>query len=814
MKQICCLFIGLFTTVNLVYSQNQQDELPIKTIELVHHTHTDIGYTDNPIIVNDLHKRYIDIALDAIMATIDGPEDQKFYWTAEAIEPVYAWWQEASPERRVLFLKALKSKQLDVNALPFTIVPFTNERQNNVMANWIPERLWKQLNPTFGLMNDVNGFSRSLALSLLDKNINRIWLSINLEWGGSPFKQPYAFWWKMPDGRKSLVWLNTPYWIGYELFNEAIWVRGWEQASSTQFRLPRKGDILTADDSSVYKAHEVCVKTLQKLVKEGYPFDFIAYSITNQWRIDNDGPMPHLVDFVNKWNKLGLKPAIHLTTVSGALDFIEKRIGNVIPTYEGEFTDGWSFGGSAAPREMAAARMADNYIHAVKSPIWGGNDSIINRNVYEMDKELCLFAEHTFAANQSANRPYDFYNQGHIAEKNILAYRPYEKAKWLLAQRTRNLLTNESEGLYIINTGETPYTGWIMLNADCFRGLPFKSVINTENDKKAPLFFEDNSGYMFPTEAAKFWVEQLPASKITRFMPGLDSIPAEKAITMPDIKTDNNGWPVSAQWKGMDKPLFVGEMAGFSSLESTVGRELQSKCWTETNAELRAKKVKENTKELWATAIEKTKVTESAYSIIYEQKVAHPRLNWAVRKLEIWKNEPRTQITFKIDRISSNNPEIFYLTFAMPKTDAFPTVSNGGVEFMPYKGQIPGSSTDQFAIDGWVNYASKAGSWVWSSRDMPNISFGSQQFAVKSATPPANMNIIAAMIYNNLWHVNYQDNYPGEMTFQFDLFWKNKGLYKNEVSKIVQTYYLPPTIMVNPATRENPIIYKRMNAIK
>src|SRR5271170_4517767 len=40
-----------------------QDPLPIKEILLVHFAHTDFGYTDQPEVVRELHRHYVDIAL-------------------------------------------------------------------------------------------------------------------------------------------------------------------------------------------------------------------------------------------------------------------------------------------------------------------------------------------------------------------------------------------------------------------------------------------------------------------------------------------------------------------------------------------------------------------------------------------------------------------------------------------------------------------------------------------------------------------------------------------------------------------------------
>ena len=80
--------------------------------------------------------------------------------------------------------------------------------------------------------------------------------------------------------------------------------------------------------------------------------------------------------------------------------------------------------------------------------------------------------------------------------------------------------------------------------------------------------------------------------------------------------------------------------------------------------------------------------------------------------------------------------------------------------------------------------------------------------------PPEEMNKIFAMDYNNMWEDDFLDNCPGEMEFQFDMVWKNEINESKLIPKIVQTYYLPPVVMINPKTREDKFTFKRMNAIK
>lgn len=196
-KSVFATSLMLILLASNALAQNEKSVLPVKTIELIHCTRTDYGFTDHPLIDDELQKRYLDIALDAIIETSKNADGQKFYWTAEVMDHVNEWWMQASSERRQQFLEAVKSGQMDINALSYNIQPFANERQWNTMLHWIPDELWKKFEPKIGMQNDVNGFPRTAAIGLLNKGIRYLWSGINLGWGGSPFKQPYAFWWKM-----------------------------------------------------------------------------------------------------------------------------------------------------------------------------------------------------------------------------------------------------------------------------------------------------------------------------------------------------------------------------------------------------------------------------------------------------------------------------------------------------------------------------------------------------------------------------------------------------------------------------------------
>ena len=98
-------------------AQVSNDEVKIKYIDLIHCTHTDYGFTDNPYIARHLHELYLDVAIDGALATINKKPGERFCWTAEAIDPVYMLWTKESPERRKDMLRVIQPGQMDITAL-------------------------------------------------------------------------------------------------------------------------------------------------------------------------------------------------------------------------------------------------------------------------------------------------------------------------------------------------------------------------------------------------------------------------------------------------------------------------------------------------------------------------------------------------------------------------------------------------------------------------------------------------------------------------------------------------------------------------
>ena len=52
-------------------------ESPIKRIYIIHFSHTDVGFTDMPGVCREMQCRYLDIAIDGVLASMSKPADQR-----------------------------------------------------------------------------------------------------------------------------------------------------------------------------------------------------------------------------------------------------------------------------------------------------------------------------------------------------------------------------------------------------------------------------------------------------------------------------------------------------------------------------------------------------------------------------------------------------------------------------------------------------------------------------------------------------------------------------------------------------------------
>ena len=790
MKRLKCSVIVVFIVLFSVSLFAQTDYLgTVKTIDIINWTHTDYGFTDHPLMVAELQKRYIDIALDLAEQTKNNKPGERYTWTAESLDPFWQWWQETTPDRRKKMVEAIRREQIDVNAMPFGIHPLLNVSEVKTLTSWIPQDVAAQIRPRIAIQCDVNGFSRAIASELIGKGVKCVWMSMN---GRNPYNKPTATWWEMPDGRRIFLWNSDPYWEGYNYFHPQAWRGNNNEFTNLETRWPREGEIFKSDEASVRKAHEHLIKRLKTLDDRGYAYELLPVTFSNNWRSDNDGPYPAIVAFVKKWNELGLQPALRFSTATASAEKMERLAGKTAAVVKGEYIDWWAFGMTAMPRETATARNARYTLQAARSSVFDKFTDRQLKRAEEIERDLCIFYEHTFAANSSGRDIWGVQNQGSMNEAFRYAYRANEYARFLLAQKARTMVNGKPAGIYVINTQKAEFSGWCsVLRRSLRNDRNAKSLIDETTGKKIRLYTKGDEFH--------FWVDRLTGEKSRHYAISQDEPDEETNSAKPQIETNGSGWPISVRWENMEQPLFSGEAPLLY-----VSRYITGGWWDASG----------KYGDYVSVPNEMARVEETPYSIMYSQKLDNQKLNSAERVLTIYKNEERVNVKIIFDRTlhPERDKEVIYAEFPFPNTKRRVTTTNGGMEFEPYRENIPNTCKSTFTPDAWVKFSAQDGTRVWASKTTPIFELGKHVFFLKGdIQEPENSNLLQSMIYNNSWGVNFPVEYTGKTVCEYDIYWTKHNPDLQQVNAVTDTYLVSPVLVVHPEMEEFDLYNKWLN---
>src|SRR5579862_876298 len=101
----------------------------IRTLYIVNHSHTDIGFTDYQDVAFRQHAEFIDQALDLIEATAHYPEEARYRWTCEVTGTLERYLRRASPAQIDRFRHWQQQGSLDVAGMQYNLTPLLNVEQ-------------------------------------------------------------------------------------------------------------------------------------------------------------------------------------------------------------------------------------------------------------------------------------------------------------------------------------------------------------------------------------------------------------------------------------------------------------------------------------------------------------------------------------------------------------------------------------------------------------------------------------------------------------------------------------------------------------
>lgn len=358
----------------------------LKEIFVVHHTHTDWGYTTNQSLIEEIHHRFIDQAVELCLRNDDKGENMRFRWTCECSWLVHSYLAKRAEKKRREFLKCVERGDIEVTAMPLQPTPLADDKTIRAALSVVHDLRKEGIPVSSAMVSDVNGLSLPWADALLDAGITNIDFGMNFTCGGG-MKRWTPFRWKSASGRTLLCWQGTHYNQG------AYWKLNHDLGSFAEAVPARLDDL------------------------KDYPYDKLLVQATNKMS-DNQGPHPRYLEYLRDYNALAKSegwPLMRPVCLKQWFGFLEKNT-EAYPVYSGDMTDWWACGVGSTPMETAALMEAQRRIGVAEKL---GGESVAMADVR---KKIFLASEHTWGSAASVNDPWGLAAKAGLAAKQNMIY--------------------------------------------------------------------------------------------------------------------------------------------------------------------------------------------------------------------------------------------------------------------------------------------------------------------------------------------------------------------------------------------------------
>ena len=736
----------------------------IKKIFIVHHTHTDIGYTDIQTKIFDDHINFIDRVLDYCSQTDKFPEDSKFRWTCEVSWTVKNYFEER-PERIAEFIRRVKEGRIEVTAL------YLNCTESYTAEEFVRSLCFaKKLEKKYGIkvitaMNaDIPGLSWAIPQILAGSGIKYLSMASN-EIRAKAVAVPRPFYWLSPDGSKVLVW-NA----GRE---------GWYCEG-----------LLLGFNKSYRKVSELLPPYLERLEENGYPYDAICM----QGAEDNGPPHSELSEIVRKWNEKHTSPKIIISIISNFFLYIEKRYKNKFPSYKLAWPDWWADGtGSAAYETGLSRRMHRELITAEKwaSILFSLGKDYPEEKIKEVWNNLFFFDEHTWGTTCEYS-PDSPQAKGQWAIKSSFVYKGAVEANRLL-QEAFSILTSK-----IKNSGKEKVVVFNPMAKEGNGLVVFRLPI--ENWKENSYIKDGNQILPLQVEEEIQQLESARKRWVKIFFPG-EKIPSLGYKTF-EILHGRTSFKSNFSFRGnaienrFYRIILDSATGGIKSIkDKELNRELVDRqCPYNFNQYIYEEIIsKEGRNAIWDAAstlpnwapekkrkdaefrrispkscrIKKGKNGPVMGSLVGEVRVRG--CSKITQEIILYDNLKRIDIVNTLFKEENLNPEGIYYAFPFNFRNPEIRFKIAGAVMRPEIDQLPGSAKGYYSIQDWLSISNKDYSVIWVTKEAPLVQPGEINTGKWLDKIRIGNGTFFSWVMNNYWYTNFPLKQAGITTFHYSI---------------------------------------------
>jgi alpha-mannosidase len=436
----------------------------VREVLVIPHTHHDVGYTDSPRTLLDLHWRAVGEAIRLASATVVDPSSA-FRWSFETARPVLQFLDRSGADDIAALVRCAREGRISVTGGYLNGTQLAGHEELTRSFDGVGRLRRAGLPVRVVQHSDINGLPWGTVSAMARAGLDVLVMALNPDHGRPPFEQPRAFWWEGPDGSRVLVWLSLHY------------------------GLAETWGLLDGDIDGVADGLFPVVRRLE--ARTDYPFDFVVLHAAD----DNGWPTRHAADGVAEWNRRHPELPMTTSTLDAAMVRALQQAGAApIPVWRGEWADWWAHGHGSSALEVGVARRARTMLRAAETAFaldrLGGaptppterrtawrRDPVRARGAEELAEaiaatwdSLLLFEEHTWGADESVSAPTSDFTRSHWSAKASLAYAAYDGARDLLREGMWRLggtpAADGGRSVLVFNPGAATRSGAVEVEVD------------------------------------------------------------------------------------------------------------------------------------------------------------------------------------------------------------------------------------------------------------------------------------------------------------------------------------------------------------
>ncbi|MGC8743855.1 MAG: discoidin domain-containing protein [Verrucomicrobiia bacterium] len=708
------------------------EEPQIKEIYILPHSHVDIGYTALQTDVEIKQSNNIEIAISLIKQTANYPEGSKFIWNTEVLWPVENYLRDAPPEKQKEFINFIKEGRIGLDAFYGNILTGLCRPEELLQMMRYATRLSEMFGVKIesAMISDVPGYTWSTVTAMSQAGVKYFSFAPNYfdRMGGTMVTwQDKPFYWISPDGQnKVLCWCPTR---GYALGH-----------------LIGPGEALA----------RFIPQYLRELKEKKYPYE-ITYI---RWNVhgDNGSPDEKLSDVVRDWNERYASPKLIITTTADAFRRFEKRYGNSLPQYRGDYTPYWEDGAGSSAFETAMNRASAERIVQAQA-IWAIRnpapfDELMS---YQAWRNVLLYSEHTWGAHNSVSEPDKQFvkdqwriKRGFAVEADILSKKLLEQA-----------LFSESETPEQIDVYNT--ASWTRSDL---------VILSKEISKSYDCVF-DLSGKPLPSQRLStgelaFMAEAVPPFAAKRFKLGAGSPPRPKGLIVKPTKIEHPDFIIGIDENTGAIVSLINKKNGAELVDATAKTAINDYFYLPGSD---VKNLQRNAKPI----ISVKEAGPLVGSVIIESEA--PGCRKLIREIRVVNGDDKILLVNTVEKLPIRKKEGVHFGFGFNVPDATVRMDVGFATVRPNVDQIPAACKNWFSVQRWVDVSNKKYGVLLAPVDAPLVEVGDLTAnLIGSQTnpdvwikdlPPSS--IIYSWAMNNHWHTNYRAEQDDTVNFKYFL---------------------------------------------